>query len=143
MSDNNRFKFRVWDVQEQKFMYFDLSDKGSLSDFEYFATEECPDYNEQIRCPDANCWALIIEQCTGLTDKNGKLIYEGDIFKATVINSFPGDKCLNQTIIGQVSYYTKECAFAFSAYNPINLFKIEIIGNIHEDAELLQCEKNS
>lgn len=48
MSDNNRFKFRIWDVQGQNFMYFDLSDKESLSDFGYFATEECPDYNEQM-----------------------------------------------------------------------------------------------
>lgn len=78
------------------------------------------------------------EQCTGLKDKNGKHIYEGDIFKATVINSFPDDKCLNKTIIAQVSYFSKECAFAFSSYQPINLFEIEVIGNIHENPELLK-----
>lgn len=117
MSEKNRFKFRVWDNNFKKY-------RNGLAI-----------QNSHV-CDDNAC---ILEQCTGLTDKNGKLIYEGDIFKATVINSFPGDKCLNQTIIGQVSYYTKECAFAFSAYKPINLFKIEIIGNIHENEELLQC----
>ncbi len=123
MSENNRFKFRVWDNNFKKY-------RNGLAI-----------QNSHVCTYDDN--SCILEQCTGLTDKNGKLIYEGDIFKATVINSFPGDKCLNQTIIGKVSYYTKECAFVFSAYKPINLFEIEIIGNIHEDAELPQCEKNS
>lgn len=146
MSDNNRFKFRVWDVQEQKFVYFDLSDKENLSDFGYFAIEECPDYNEQIRCPDANCWALIIEQCTGLKDKNGKLIYEGDIVK----------EWFGETGTYQVIYENSTASFIFSnlddedydydlRYNQ-DLFPnqdLEVIGNIHEDEELLQCEKNS
>ncbi len=123
MSEKNRFKFRVWDNNFKKY-------RNGLAI-----------QNSHVCTYDDN--ACILEQCTGLTDKNGKLIYEGDIFKATVINSFPGDKCLNQTIIGKVSYYTKECAFAFSAYKPINLFEIEIISNIHEDKGLIQCEKNS
>lgn len=132
MSDNNRFKFRVWDVQEQKFVYFDLSDKENLSDFGYFATEECPDYNEQIRCPDANCWALIIEQCTGLKDKNSKLVYEGDILKSGILHY-------------RVSWHNGKFVLNKGCKNyPISGCDLmEIIGNIHQNSELLQCEKNS
>lgn len=137
-----RFFPRIWDGE--KYWYPCFSELGIT-----YETDDLPFTEENIKTLD---WALgwhfpqsgkdlefdhEVEGCTGLNDKNGKLIYEGDIFKAIVINSFPGDKCLNKTIIGQVSYYAKECAFAFSAYQPINLFKIEIIGNIHEDAELL------
>ena len=79
-----------------------------------------------------------IEQCTGSTDKNNKLIYEGDIFKAEVINSYDGDENLYKTIYGQVSWFDIECCFSFAGYQPSDLFEIEVIGNIHENGNLLE-----
>lgn len=83
---------------------------------------------------------LIIERCTGLKDKNGKLIYAGDVFEATVLNSFDGDEMIDKRIRGQVAYYVDEAAFTFAAYSPFNLSELEIIGNIHEK-ETEQCKK--
>ena len=142
---NDRFKFRVWDVQNQKYLYFDLLNKGSMSDFGYFATEEAPDYNEQIKCPDTNCWALIIEQCTGLRDKNGKLIYEGDIIekqnqKFVIKYEFDSFVACSEekkpvSIYGLFTF--KLCFGGWPEKETENTIKV--IGNIHENPELLEA----
>ena len=77
----------------------------------------------------------IVMQFTGLRDKNGKEIYEGDILRWPHL----GD---NSPIVS-VYYNEDECSF-FG--NPLNLDKetesyldklCEVIGNIHENPELL------
>lgn len=125
---NDRFKFRVWDVQNQEYIYFDLINKDGLSDFAYFANEVTPDYNEQVRCPDTNCWALIIEQCTGLKDKNGKLIYEGDIIT-------------RKGIYRRVFWIDEEGGFGYepsTLFEPLQTETCKIAGNIHENGDLLK-----
>lgn len=80
---------------------------------------------------------IIPEQCTGLKDKNGKLIYEGDI-----INYSPGDKV--NTVenfaqkIFQGKYVVEFCEYYFSPFNHVNTKTVEVIGNIHENPELLE-----
>ena len=77
-----------------------------------------------------------VGQFTGLTDKNGVKIFEGDIVKA----NFPYAKT------GFVEFDKKRCSFyvkptdGFAAYDKgykMNANKLEIISNIHENPELL------
>ena len=77
-----------------------------------------------------------VGQFTGLTDKNGVKIFEGDIVKA----NFPYAKT------GLVEWDKKRGSFyvnpidGFAAYDKgykMNANKLEIIGNIHENTELL------
>lgn len=132
---SERFKVRVWDVQNQKYLYFDLLNSESLNEFAFFTDDETPDYNEQIKCPDTNCWALIIEQCTGLKDKNGKLIYENDI-----VELYDSTELVNAVIKWDGNAGCWDIKTTDTIYTFDNLYgnEMQIIGNIHENPELME-----
>ncbi len=81
-----------------------------------------------------------VGQYTGLTDKNGKKIFEGHIVKAQ--DDIFGSPFCNG-IIGKIVY--EETAFFIEPQDPMEsqwLFNecavYEIIGNIHDNPELLK-----
>ena len=81
-----------------------------------------------------------VGQYTGLTDKNGKKIFEGDIVRARD-DVFGSPFC--NGIVGKVTY--EEAAFFIETPNVIDsqyLFNecavYEIIGNIHDNPELMK-----
>ena len=90
-----------------------------------------------------------VGQCTGLKDKNGKLIFEGDIVEADGYIFFVNfGKCggvANKVDYGYIGYYldgydeiTKK-ALSYGLRDDICYFtNIEVIGNIHDNPELLQ-----
>ena len=97
---------------------------------------ELTEENERLR---------VVADYTGLTDKNGKKIFEGDIgrYKQT-----DGAKRNGKPIIctGKVVYWAKTASYAVESkdeagckyfdYFPIKDF--EVIGNIHDNPELLE-----
>ena len=120
---NGRFKFRVWD-RENKAMYYDIQDGVDMTcgwcakDFQSFLSDQ--DY--------------IIMQCVGLKDKKGKLVYEGDIIKRR--------KYLERGETYEYSDIFYENG-AFFSRNGLCLYLLndyEVVGNIHENKELLEGE---
>ncbi|PDG15769.1 hypothetical protein AWL03_02030 [Listeria monocytogenes] len=81
-----------------------------------------------------------VSQFTGLTDKNGKKIFEGDIIEIIEIDAF-GNLDWNR-LKGKVMFsegawlVTDNRSFAIPLWSEIN--EIEVIGNIHENPELLE-----
>ena len=126
---NDRFKFRIWNGTEMHYNDFVVTATGFVGKITEEFLDKCV-FNQEDLTLDKEC---ILMQCTGLKDKNGKLIYEGDVFEATVLNSCDCDENIGKLIRGQVAYFTGNACFTFAAYSPINLAQLEIIGNIHDD----------
>ena len=125
---NERFKFRVFDYDENKMIYFsDLfsvvkphHDRSSMPNYynayEYHKTSE-------------------YMQSTGVKDKNDKLIYEGDILK--VINgSINGIGLSDKWEVKWVGNGWNIDQWTFDSNH-----SYEVIGNIYENKELLGVEE--
>lgn len=77
-------------------------------------------------------------ECAGLPDKNGKTIFEGDICTVAMSN-------ISDDEYGIVVYDEDEAVFIidFGTYtinfcNNVNSSAVEIVGNIHDNPELLK-----
>lgn len=127
--ENSRFKFRVWDkILKEYNEYHDyiLFEDGTLGEY-----DSCSPVQEWYE----------IEQCTGLKDKNGNLIYEGDVLLCDrkTVDGATGAEVHYKTsgvvqrdkngqyFIEGKNWYGSDITF----YNEC----AEIIGNIHEQAE--------
>jgi len=124
MSD--RFKFRAWCTEKLAMGYFDMFHQGHFW-FKYGTRGEYRVGYTNKHMSDAP--SIIIMQCTGLKDKNGVLIYEGDIYvdevdRRVVVNYEEG----MWTEEGYMTGYN----FDFSFHS-----NCEVIGNIYENGNLL------
>lgn len=127
---NREIKFRIWDIENKEML------KVQELDFEptFYGGRIAirPDqYNDYFDTED-----MILMQYTGLHDKNGKEIYEGDILKSIQWNDIYLVK-----YIGTAFYL---CRKGNKGFNKIttwnNAEKSEVIGNIYENSELLGGE---
>ena len=71
----DRFKFRFWNNSEMHYNDFVVTATGFVGKITEEFLGNCV-FNQEDLTADKEC---ILMQCTGLKDKNGTLIYEGDI----------------------------------------------------------------
>ena len=80
-----------------------------------------------------------ISQCTGLTDKNGKLIFEDDICKKETLFSYIVYWCNEQANFDVKHTTGRVSNFVFDVHLAR---QIEVIGNVHDNPELLERLKS-
>ena len=110
------------------YLYCDTG-KWVIKEFEY----DRADYVCYEIDPETIC------QCTGLTDKNGKKIWENDIVRRTDLHN------VKEPSVGFIEYDMENTAFLIHWIDVVNYSatypwkeRIEVIGNIFDNPELLE-----
>lgn len=139
------FKFRAYHPKTKQTLHFSKNwsfciEYGQL----VFGVME-REFQGIANMPDA-CWQeeeWILMQYTGLKDKNGKEIYEGDIIFQPSWWWGPGEVILNTGKCGpcegdSVMSYVCRGKGGHISYNIWNGKEVEVIGNIYENPELIK-----
>lgn len=148
---NRQIKFRVWDTVNKEFSNFTNRDPffsvsyGTIFFWDRVKKED-GSYDGDIILKDTNN-RFILQQYTGLQDKSGKEVYEGDIVKtiSDYMSTLLPD--ISKYSAGEVSWWNEGFALCqktvgatrISEYShcPCCPSSLEIIGNIFENPELL------
>ena len=128
-------KFRVWDKEYKDWLAqdtFAISDKGDVLTYRsggLLGPTWLLENNSEI---------FIIQQFTGLLDKNGKEIYEGDIITVNNFYIKSGKQVSDEIIFSKGSFITKKREKSIYYENDFmgKPWSV-IIGNIFENKELL------
>lgn len=132
----DRFKFRVWNKEQNRFHHSfccDITASGTLVISQGIE-------GKKYIVDDDN---YVVQQCTGLKDKNGKLIYEGDIIQIPddydTYGMFACEK--REIYFNEGGFRLKPKWDKNSRGNWLEDTKdFEVIGNIYENPKLLEAE---
>ena len=120
-------KFRVWSKKYPCMWYY-------------------PDFSLNRILDEKNDWEILM-QYTGLKDKNGKEIYEGDIVKGKPEIKYKDATEIYEPLF-KIEWFDNESAFGFEEITIVgqkerffyqtSANRYEVIGNIYENPELIK-----
>lgn len=116
-------KFRAWDGKR---MIEDVIPASETSIVEFYDRYEWQEVDVEV-----------VEQYTGLKDKNGKEIYENDIVEYDwyITGDKPAYRTKEQVVFDDIGARLDTDRIRFCT-------NVEVIGNIHENADLFKGGKN-
>lgn len=132
----DRFKFRIWNKTEMHYNDFVVTATGFAGKITEEFLGQCV-FKQDDLTTDNEC---ILMQCTGLKDKNGKLIYEGDIVEIFHMSGTMQGRLFKDV----VEWNDLRCRFDTENYGVFDEDDVyEVIGNIYENPELLTTKNPS
>jgi uncharacterized phage protein (TIGR01671 family) len=127
-------KFRAWDKKRKEMLRITMMDFA-----EWWVSCRPPgiqagslEYGERNSFKSEKTDRHIIMQYTGLKDKNGKEIYEGDVVRRYIRI----DDEDNIDEIFEIEWYVDDIECGWSIF-PVDCDSYEVIGNIYENPELM------
>ncbi|MGU8286404.1 YopX family protein [Clostridium perfringens] len=143
-------KFRIYDTDEKEMFYQeDIDYIDFFTGIVFIREEDGYDYLIDSRSDGK------LMQYTGLKDKNGKEIYEGDILRCKCLKKCKLDSCAEKVIQYKnslIEWWESGCNLGYRLRDSkgktmmikpthLNTMEVEVIGNIYENPELLEGER--